>query len=226
MAHLFFDLDGTLLDPSEGFTLSLAHAFSSSGLVAPPREALVTAIGPPADEWSAHFGEKVLPSAALPELIFHYREHYEREGLYRQKHYPGLRESLDALLSAGHSLSVATSKPQKQAETVLSHFGLEPLFSGRIFGRDLSQSGDKTTILGRGLRLSEHAPERSIMIGDRMHDGIAARNLGLTSLGVLYGFGSREELESAGVTVICQLPQEIPTCVALILQRFTSLTSA
>ncbi len=217
MAHLFFDLDGTLLDPSEGFALSLAHAFSRSGLNVPPREVLVTAIGPPADEWSMHFGEDRLPASRLSELIVHYREHYEREGLYLQSHYPGLRESIEALRLAGHSLSIATSKPQKQAETVLSHFGFEPMFTGRIFGRDLSQSGDKTTILGRGLRSTGHEPAQSIMIGDRLHDCRAARNLGLTSIGVLYGFGSRQELEGAGATLICEAPSQLVACVTRVI---------
>ncbi len=118
-------------------------------------------------------------------------------------------ETLQELATAGHSLSIATSKPQKQAELTLTHFGLEPIFRGRIFGRDLLYSGDKTTILAHALRMTGYAPGDSIMIGDRKFDCIAARNLGLKSIGVLYGFGSSEELLGAGAHWICESPSKL-----------------
>jgi phosphoglycolate phosphatase len=210
MAHLFFDLDGTLLDPSEGFVLSLGHAFRQCGLASPSDHELRSAIGPPADEWSRLFGEARLPNALLPDLIREYRTHYEAVGLFQQRHYPGLLATLQSLEGSGHRLSIATSKPQKQAETTLDHFGLSPLFIGRIFGRDLTQPGDKTTILSRALQCTGALPDRSIMIGDREFDCIAARNLGLRSIGVLYGFGSEAELIQAGAHRLCPVPEELP----------------
>ncbi|MFN7684420.1 MAG: HAD hydrolase-like protein, partial [Oligoflexia bacterium] len=209
LPNLFFDLDGTLLDPSEGFALSLAHAFESCGLVAPSAEILKTAIGPPADEWSNHFGASTLPAETLPAVIQSYRSHYEAHGLFKQAHYPGMFETLQTLARTGHSLSIATSKPQKQAELTLTHFGLEPIFRGRIFGRDLSQPGDKTTILAAALQATGHSAKRSLMIGDRKFDCHAARNLGLKSIGVLYGFGSLAELQACNPDGLCERPEEL-----------------
>ena len=219
MGGIFFDLDGTLLDPSEGFIFSLSHAFERCGLAVPTADALRGAIGPPADEWSAHFGEDTLPSRSLPELVRTYRAHYESVGIFKQTLYPGILEGLKSLRAEGFTLAVATSKPQKQAELALAHFKFSNFFEGRIFGRDLSQPGDKTTVLSRAINSTGCLPSESIMIGDREFDCRAARTLGLWSISVLYGFGTAAELQASGPDFICENPIQVVATIRLLNSR-------
>jgi phosphoglycolate phosphatase len=206
--HLLWDLDGTLTDPREGITRSIIHALESLGVPAPVQDELHWCIGPSLLEsfgrlLSAH--PEHSPTRAL-EL---YRERYSVTGLLENIPYPGISTCLDTLALAGHRQFVATAKPTAFALPILEHFGLAGRFEG-IHGAELDGTrSDKAELIAWILSRHGLDPSETVMIGDREHDIIAARKNGLRSIGVTYGYGSREELQAAGASWLADSREEI-----------------
>ena len=138
-----------------------------------------------------------------------YRERFADIGLYENEIYPGIAAILAALAASRRRLFVATSKPHIYADRIIAHFGLADRFE-RVFGSELDGTrADKTELLRYALQSSAVDPSSAIMIGDRSHDMIGARNNGMTAIGVLYGYGSQEELVGAGAHHICATPDKL-----------------
>lgn len=196
MTHRFstlvFDLDGTLSDPSVGIARSLNHALDSHGFPAVPDAILAAEIGPPLDEIFA----KLIPANAtdeIPALVAAYRERYADVGYAENQVYPGIPELMEQLASAGLRLGVCTSKPASYSGKILELFGIREYFVF-VDGGDI---GVKKHQQLAGLIERGEIDADAVMIGDRSVDIEAAHMNGLRSIGVLWGFGSAEEIRGA-----------------------------
>ena len=204
---VFFDLDGTLTDSGPGITASVAYALEKLGVEPPEREALRCFIGPPL-LWS--FGHYYgFDEAKCREAVRLYREYFTAGGMFENSVYPGIPEALARLRDAGLRLAVATSKPELFSRQIIAHFGLEGCFEA-VCGAAMDESRtEKADVLRYALDTLGAAPGDSLMVGDREHDVLGAKALGVPCLGVLWGYGSREELNSAGPCGLAATPAEM-----------------
>jgi len=211
MDAVYFDLDGTLTDPKPGITRSIQYALGRLDREVPSEDALTWCIGPP-----LHASLKKLLGAddLVDRAVSLYRERFADIGLFENRVYPGVEETLSAVAGSGRRLFVATSKAVIYAERIIDHFKLRIYFEG-VFGSELDGTrSDKTDLLGYALKTTGVDPSQAIMIGDRSHDMIGARNNKMTAVGVLYGYGSKQELLDAGAHHICATPQGLPGLVS------------
>lgn len=205
---VFFDLDGTLTDPGVGITNSVAYALRKSGLEVPPREALYSYIGPPLAE--AFLARYRISKEQAERMVGYYREYYAQKGITENVIYPGVAGLLRDLDAAGIKVVLATSKPEVFANKVLAAFGIDRYFTV-ISGAMLDGSRlTKADVLAEALRrLAPPAGSRMIMVGDREYDVRGALEFGMETIGVLYGFGSREELVGAGAVALAEDADEL-----------------
>ena len=198
---ILFDLDGTLTDPSLGITNSLMHALEYYGIKVADRTSLYKYIGPPLLEtFHKGFGFTVEQSV---EAMKKYREYFAVKGLFENKVYDGIPELLHTLQSSGKTLAVATSKPEEYSLRILKHFNLDRYFTC-ICGSSMDEkNARKSLVIASALeRLLVQEKSQALMVGDRLHDIEGAKECGITSCGVMYGFGSRKELSDAGADFI------------------------
>lgn len=187
---ILFDLDGTLSDPLEGIGKSFNYALKRFGYAERDFTELRNFIGPPIDEaFSQTTGS--LDRVHIAELVAKFRERYGQLGFSENKMYPGIREALDLLHSAGIPLAVCTSKRKDFADKILSMFGIGDLFRFVSAG----DVGIKKRKQISELRKHNLVTSSSLMVGDRAIDIIAAHDNGLSAAGVLWGYGSLFELE-------------------------------
>lgn len=208
MNIILFDLDGTLTDPGLGITNSVMYALRKYGMEVPPRQELYSFIGPPLKQsfmrWCG-FDE-----AEGEQAVKYYREYYRDKGLLENEVYDGIEDMLKALREKGKRLAVATSKPEEFAIRILEHFGLAQYFEV-ITGDTLDfKRNTKADVIASALeRLGVTDRSGVIMVGDREHDVIGAKAQDLPCIGVLFGYGSQEELEAAGAKHIAQTPADV-----------------
>lgn len=194
--NLLFDLDGTLTDSVLGITRCLQHALVSLGHSVPSPEQLKRFIGPPLQKTFSALLETDDP-AVVDKAIRLYRSRYGTVGLFENAVYPDIPEGLAALEKDGHRLWVATSKPRPYAERILEHFNLLGCFE-KVYGSGLDGGNTEKPDLIKALMVGERlAADGTWMIGDRSHDIVGARANGLKAIGVLWGYGSRNELIQA-----------------------------
>ena len=203
--HIFFDLDGTLTDPAQGITNSFIHALKYFGREIPSYEELCKLIGPPLP----YSFETILgfPKEKVMEAVAKYREYFATKGLYENSVYPGIPELLQTLKANGKHLVVATSKPEEYSIKIIDHFGLSKYFDfvcGSLMDESRSKKSEVISYALQRCGLSESDKERVLMVGDRHHDIEGAQQNGLKSCGVLFGYGSRTELEDAGADYIAE----------------------
>lgn len=191
--HIYFDLDGTLTDPFDGITKSIVYALERLDTAAPGDDQLASYIGPSLRET---FAELVGPKNSERALSL-YRERYADIGWQENTPYYGIHDVLETLTAAGHTLFVATAKPTVYAQKIIDHFRMGRYFAD-VLGCELDGTrGDKTALLSWALPQFS-VGQRTIMVGDRSHDMVAANNCGMDALGVTYGYGSEHELQQAG----------------------------
>ncbi|MBQ3841688.1 MAG: HAD family hydrolase [Ruminiclostridium sp.] len=210
--YLLFDLDGTLTDPGLGITNSVMYALRKFDINVDDRTSLYRFIGPPLkDSFGKFFG---FSDEQCMLAIKYYREYFTERGIFENEVYDGIPELLSRLKGKGKTLAVATSKPEPFAVRILRHFGLSDSFD-LVAGATLDETRTKKTDVIKyaleSLGVSDKA--EAVMIGDREHDIIGANENGLDSLGVLFGYGSREELEAAGAAYIAEKPMDIENYV-------------
>ena len=205
MDTIFFDLDGTLTDPKPGITRSMQYALEKLGRPVPPADELTWCIGPPLrDSLVVLLGGE----AEADRGVALYRERFGDVGLYENSLYPGIAATLAALKPRAR-LFVATSKAHVFADRIVDHFGLRSYFE-HVFGSELDGTRvHKYDLLEWAIEQTATDPARAIMIGDRSHDIVGAKRNGMDGIGVLYGYGSREELIEAGALHLCATPQAI-----------------
>lgn len=206
---VLFDLDGTLTDSAPGILNCLRKVLGQLHLTYDqPLEAF---IGPPVEQWC----EAILPDGseeARKHLADTYRAAYDREGWCDNSVYAGIPEALGALKQQGIRLYVCTSKNERFAKRIVSHFGLDPYFD-QVYG-DLPDSDHaKSTLLARLLRSEQLSAECVTLVGDRKYDVAAGRANGVRVLGALWGYGTAEELTAAGAEALCPTPHDVPDAV-------------
>ncbi len=211
LSAVFFDLDGTLTDPQAGIVGCIRYAFERLGIALPADDDLTWCIGPPLQDSLAELlGGRASADAALG----FYRERFASVGLYENSLYCGVADMLALLKARRYRLHLATSKPHIYAVKILRHFALDGFFDG-VFGAELDGArADKSALLAHALAQTGETPGASVMIGDRRHDIAGARANGMSSIGVLYGFGSHDELRLAGAGQIVASPQRIAAAIA------------
>ncbi len=205
---IFFDLDGTLTDPSVGITNSVMYSLQSYGIEENDREKLYPFIGPPlVDSFQKYYG---FPEEKGREATFRFQEYFSQKGLYENEVYEGIEAMLCALKEKGKILSLATSKPEAFAIRILEHFDLKRYFD-YVCGAAMDEKTRcrKDDVLAYALEKTGADPALSVMVGDREYDILAGNKFGLATVGVLYGFGDREELEKAGAGKIAQTVEEL-----------------
>ncbi len=199
--YLFFDLDGTLTDPKEGITNSVAYALKYYGIHADPED-LIPFIGPPLHESFMRFygfdREKAM------EAVGKYREYFSDRGIWENALFPGVPELLAELRAQGRAIALATSKPEVFARQILDHFEIAEYFDAVCGSRlDGSRTRKAEVIETAHARLEQalgHPAPRAecVMIGDRLHDIEGARAAGMDSVGLTFGYGGARELREAG----------------------------
>jgi len=214
LKHILFDLDGTLTDPKEGITRCVEYALNKFGITVEHPDLLLPYIGPPL--YDSFVQIQGLTEEHAAQAVGHYRERYSTVGMFENAVIPGILELLEALQSKGYSLFVATSKPTVFAEEILQHYGLDKYFR-YVAGSNLDGTrSKKAEVIRYVLEQGGISPEESVMIGDREHDIIGAKACGVTSIGVLIGYGSEAELSASGADYIASTVEEISEVITRI----------
>lgn len=210
--QILFDLDGTITDPAVGITNSVMYALDKFGISVNDRSTLYKFIGPPLDEsFEAYYGFSPDQSQ---KAILYYREYYSKKGIFENRIYGGIEELLCKIKDAGKSIILATSKPEVFAKQILEHFNLSKHFTF-IAGSNLNGSRvKKAEVIEYALKnCSITDVSGAIMIGDRKHDIIGAKQNRIASIGVLFGYGGEEELTEAGADFIVKNIADIESIV-------------
>lgn len=190
--NVFLDLDGTLTDPQLGTMRSVAYALKTLGLPVQPPEDMTWIIGPSLLESFGKMG--VADPARALEL---YRERYATKGLHENELYPGIKDALADLTDSGFKLYLMTAKSRVYAVQITSNFGLTKYFTEE-FGPELDGTrSDKAVLLDYALTKTGADPNKSVMVGDRIHDYRAAKAVGMKSIAVTWGFGCQAEWSEA-----------------------------
>lgn len=205
--NILFDLDGTLIDSKEGIVNSVKYALSYFGISNQKEEDLYKFLGPPLRESFSqyyNFNEENTELAVLK-----YREYFKEEGVFQNVLYDGIEELLKDLVQSNKNLIIATSKAEIYAKQIIERLGISEYFSfvcGSTFNGSLSK---KTDIIQYILQSNHLLNNNCIMVGDKLHDIIGAKNSQIDSIGVLYGYGTYKELEEAGATYIVKNVKEL-----------------
>ncbi|BAK94236.1 HAD hydrolase-like protein [Tetragenococcus halophilus] len=203
---ILFDLDGTIIDSSQGIFASLNYAMKEMNRNPLDSKTLKSFIGPPLVE---SFIKTGMTEEEAKEAVDHYRTLYKKEGMYQVTLYDGIQEVLTQLAER-YDLFLATSKPEFFAVKIIHHLELAEFFEG-IYGADLDGiRSEKRAVIHDALK-AEKVEELStvVMIGDRAHDIIGAKENNIDNIGVLYGFGDKEELVNAGAQKIVAKPRDL-----------------
>lgn len=209
MKYIFFDLDGTLTDPMEGICKAAAKGLAHFGIEKDYKD-LTYFIGPPLmDTYRDCFG---MSGEQAKEAVRVFRAYFQPIGIYENQIYPGIETMLKHLEEADCYLAMATSKPEPMAEIVLEHFKIRS-YMKLVAGSTMDETRTKKSeVLQYAIdRLGLSDLSEAVMVGDRSYDVLGAKAFGMKSVGVLYGYGSREELEEAGADYIVESVEELET---------------
>ena len=206
--NILFDLDGTIIEPKEGLTKAVQFSLESFGIYVEDRDTLTPFIGPPLrDSFKKYYG---LNDEEVELAIKKFREYFAPKGVYENVLYDGIVDLFEELKTAGKQLIIATSKPTVFAETILNYHNIRDYFvfvAGSELNEKRSRKGEVIRYALESMKITEL--QSTIMIGDREHDVIGAREMGLECIGVCYGYGSLKELEDAGATYIARDVEEL-----------------
>lgn len=206
---VLFDLDGTVLDSQTGVFRSIEYAMNKLHLTMPPQSDLIAFLGPP-----IHQGFTTVchvPPHLVEDAVTYYREYYNDVGKFEASIYAGIADTLQRIRQDGKRCYITTSKPQVFAKQILSHFGITDLFD-EIYGCELDGTrSEKADVLAYCLEQQGLKSGEVILVGDRLYDVNGAQKLSMECVGILYGYGTREELEAAGATYICDNTDELYT---------------
>lgn len=206
--YVFLDLDGTLTDSSEGITRGVQYTLDHFGIHEEDAQKLLGFIGPPL--YRSFMDQYGFSMEKAYEAVAFFQGYYAEKGAFENRPYPGIPALLHTWHSEGRQLVLATSKPEIHARRILEHFGMADDFH-LIVGSDIEETRvEKDQVLAHALKsLGLKQTPRAVMIGDRKFDVLGAAKHHIPTLGVLYGFGSRKELEDAGAAWIAENVQEL-----------------
>lgn len=214
LQYILFDLDGTLTDPKEGITKSVAYALEKLNQHVEDTDTLLPYIGPPL--YDSFIEISGMNEEQARQAVAFYRERYSTIGKFENAVIPGIPELLERLKVEGYALYVATSKPTVFAEQIIEHYGLASYFEF-IGGSNLDGTrSKKQEVIQYVLDQNGLTPDQAVMIGDRMHDIIGAIGCRVESIGVLFGYGSEQELSEAGADHIASRVEEVGDIIAKI----------
>jgi phosphoglycolate phosphatase len=210
---LLFDLDGTLTDPKLGIVECMRYALDRLARPCPDEALLASFIGPPLRGAFSNLLE-TSNTEAIEEAMTIFRERYTHTGIYENYVYDGVPAMLERARNAASATFLATSKPRIFAQRILEHFGLSHHFTG-VYGSELDGLYDnKVHLLEHLLAAEGIEPRATVMVGDRAADILAAKANGVGSIGVLWGYGSADELTSAGADRLCAMPGDLLSCLS------------
>ncbi len=206
---LLFDLDGTLTDPKLGITTCVQYALGFFGIHEPCKDNLIPFIGPPLK--TSFMGLYNMSARDADIAVSKYRERFSKIGIYENYVFGGIKEMLGSLKKQGKILCIATSKPIEFAEEILRHFELMDYFhyvtGAKIGGKSL---GEKSEIIKEAIeKLDGFEKSQIIMIGDRSMDILGAKDNGIASVGVRFGYAEAMELEEAGADYIADTVEDL-----------------
>ena len=206
--NIFFDLDGTLLDSKPGIARCINHALVELGSPARDEEDIMPMIGPPlAKGFPTLLGSD--DSALIAKAISLYRARYDQVGIYESSLFAGVTDMLADLAARDCQIYLVTAKPQPYAVRILGHFSIDAYFRG-IFAPTMDDKRDGKGHLVNELLTSNELDHRaSAMIGDRDRDIAGGRDNGVTAIGVLWGYGTRQELISSGAEFLVESPKDL-----------------
>lgn len=199
--YIFFDLDGTLSDSAPGIVNAVVYALEKMGTPVGDRTRLKKFVGPPLfDSFRDIIGYS---QEETDRAVKYFREYYRSRGIFENTMYPGIDTLLQKLRAAGQTPVVATSKPEDFARQILERYGIAQYFAC-ICGSTMDETRTKKAeVVAYALETcGSPDPSRVVMVGDRLHDVQGAKQNGVACIGVLYGYGSRGELETAGAAAI------------------------
>ena len=204
---IIFDLDGTLSESGEGITKSVQYMLEKLGIIEPDLKKLECFIGPP-----LHISLMELYGLDLDTAwkgVSYYRERFVEKGIYENQPYNGVVKMLKKLKDAGKTLAIATSKPQPQTDVIIKRYGFDEILDC-VIGPDLkSKTTTKADVVSFVIDRLGCDKSRTVMVGDKHHDIDGAKANGIKSIGVLYGYGSRQELEESGADIIVDSVAEL-----------------
>ena len=206
--YILFDLDGTLTDSREGIINSIEHALGYYNIKIEDRDSLIPFLGPPlVESFRKYFN---FDQKKAEEAVVHYREYFGVKGLLENQVYDGVEELMKSLRNRKYELLLATSKPEVYAKRIMDHFGLSQYFTF-IGGASMDESRCRKADVIRYVLESNGITDLSLvmMVGDRDQDVNGARKIGTEVIGVLYGYGSLEELQAAGADYIAETPMDV-----------------
>lgn len=205
---LFFDLDGTIIDSSDGVIASAVFALNAHGVSSFTRQDLEeTLIGPPLYE-----GVKQLtnfPDEKIASIVQMFRKHYDESGVMQNRLYEGMFEVIEQLHYLGYTMHILTSKPQRFAERIIMQHRLGTFFTCIMGAGETDRASSKRIKILHYLQEKNQSKDRCIMVGDRCDDIEAAIANGIGSIAVLYGFGNRETLLQMQLSASANNPEEI-----------------
>lgn len=201
--YILFDLDGTIIDPKIGITKSVQFSLKNFGIYVEDTDDLIPFIGPPLREsYKKYYG---FDDKATEKAVEGYREYFTKQGIFENTLYDGIEHLIKTLYDNGKKVILATSKPAVYAEEIIRHYNLEAYFSF-ISGSELDgKRSKKSEVIRYALEnMNINTLDETIMVGDKEHDIIGAKEVGIDSIGVLYGYGSMNELKDAGADYIAE----------------------
>ncbi|MUK01016.1 HAD hydrolase-like protein [Vibrio cholerae] len=206
---ILFDLDGTLVDPAGAITGGISDALRSNGLPVPGESVLQAMVGPPLVVSLTSLAG--VPPDRVQDVMASYRKGYRETGMAGSRPYPGIAACVEALVSDGAVVAVATQKPEWLAEELLAVQGLRHLFAS-VHGSPRDETavvGGKAPIIAAALDRHRTVAGHAVMIGDRSHDVEGARRNGLDCVGVSWGFAAPGELETAGAVALVDSAEQL-----------------
>lgn len=200
---VLFDLDGTLSDSKPGIEAGIKYALSKYGIKIENDEQMRKYLGPPIRDSFREFNG--FDEETCEQAVAYYREYYSEKGLFENNLYPGMKDLLSSLKAAGKILLTATSKPQEYTDRIVDYFGIRQYFDF-IAGSNMDGTRNRKAEVIRYSLDSAGITDfsKTVMVGDRKYDILGAKEIGIDSIGVLYGYGNREEFEEAGATFIVE----------------------
>lgn len=200
--YVLFDLDGTLTDSSIGIVNSVVYALKKFGIEETDLLKLKKFIGPPLiDSFMEYYGFSKEKAAMA---VRYYREYYSVKGIFENRLYDGIKELLEKLYEENKKIILATSKPESFANEILRYFGIDKYFYF-VGGATMDESRtEKEEVLEYIINKCNINPQNAVMIGDRKYDILGAHTFNIEAIGVLFGFGSKYELEKANADYIAK----------------------
>ncbi len=208
MEYILMDLDGTITNPKQGITKSIQYALRALDINVEDLDTLTKHIGPPLKDGFIEYYGFNNEDAEL--AVNKYREYFNQSGIFDNEVYEGMVHLLSSWKAAGKSIYVATSKPEPLAKRILEHFKLGGYFTDICGATFDDRRSRKEEVIRYALEKNGITElNKVVMVGDRKYDVEGAKQVGITSIGVLYGFGTEEELISAGADRIATNLEEL-----------------